>query len=205
MDGFTRQTKRLIRCHAFWLGLVVSVALASPRTQAAPIHRDHETDREAARIAAKAAAGGYRTWSEYLTGGPSVWSAVIHPPVTKSVEGAIWKAIHKDPGESSPWIQFLLYKQSLDPARFAFFHPQVSKALARLATAPKTPTQALTPPPTTPSSTPSSPPTQGQSITPIPEPSTWLLTLGFSGWACWRFRRARKAGAHEQAGARTVA
>ena len=77
-------------------------------------------------------------------GGPSVWSSVIHPPVTPAVESAIWKAIRTDPGETSPWIQFLLYKQSLDPARFAHYHPKLSPALDRLSASP-TAAQVLTP------------------------------------------------------------
>jgi len=122
-------------------------------------------------------------------GGPSVWSTIVHPPVSPSVESAIWKAIRTDPGDTSPWLQFMLYKQSLDPARFAFFHPKVSKALNRLSAATTTQAQAVNPPSTTPSGSTSSPPTEAQSITPIPEPRTWLLALGLTGWGVWRFRR----------------
>ena len=58
--------------------------------------------------------------------GPSVWSHIVHPRVTAAVEHAIWKAIRTDPGESAPWVQFLLWKQSLDPARFAHYHPKLA-------------------------------------------------------------------------------
>ncbi len=137
-----------------------------------------------------AASGAFRSWPDYLIGGPSVWSKVAHPPVTPGVESSIWKAIRTDPGETSPWIQFMLYKQSVDPTRFAFYHPKVSVALNRLS-AETTQSQFVSPPATTPSSGTSSPPTQAQSITPIPEPGTLLLAVGLLGWGAWRFRRPR--------------
>jgi len=151
--------------------------------EAAPIHRDRERLDE--EDAALARAGMFRSWPEYLLGGPSVWSSVIHPRVTPGVEAAIWKAIRTDPGETSPFIQFLLYKQSLDPARFAFYHPKLSPALDRLSASP-TAAQVLTPSSsTTPTGGTTSPPTEAQQI---PEPATWLLAVGMAGWAAWRHR-----------------
>jgi hypothetical protein len=154
-----------------------------------PIHRDRETRAE--RIAALGGAGAYRTWSEYLTGGPSVWSTIAHPQVTPAVESAIWKAIRTDPGDTSPWLKFMLWKQSVDPTRFARFHPKVAVALDKLSAAPTTVSQAWISPPSTPNNDTPSSPTQAQSITQIPEPGPWLLALSMAGWGLWRFRSRR--------------
>jgi hypothetical protein len=117
---------------------------------------------------------------------------MIHPRVTPAVEVAIWKAIRSDRGEESPWIRFLLWKQSLNPTRFARFHPRVALALDRISASP---IQAQVLPATTPTTNPatgsggtSEPPTEGQQI---PEPSTWLIALGMAGWGVWRHRRTR--------------
>ncbi|HKI20588.1 MAG TPA: PEP-CTERM sorting domain-containing protein [Isosphaeraceae bacterium] len=183
MNGFTRAPRWIIESSLFWLGLILIGAggLGFERVDAAPIHKDH-----LAREAQEAALGGAgRSWPEYLMGGPSVWSHVIHPPVTPAVESAIWKAIKTDPGETSSWVQFLLYKQSLDPVRFAHFHPKLSQSLNTLS-APPTGAQVVNPAPSSPSTGgTSSPETEGQQIPGVPEPAPWLLTLAMAGWAAW--------------------
>jgi len=158
--------------------------LGLDRVEAAPIHSNHA--RHDAQEASLARASMSQSWSEYLMGGPSVWSSVIHPRVTPAVELAIWKAIRTDPGDTSPWIQFLLYKQSLDPVRFAHYHPRVSLALNRLS-ASTTVAQVVTPESsTTPTGGTTTPVTQAQEI---PEPATWLLAIGLAGWGAWWRRR----------------
>ena len=112
--------------HRFWLGLTLIGAggLSFETVEAAPIRKDHlsgETHEAALSIA-------HHNWAAYLAGGPSVWAHVIHPPVTPAVESAIWKAIRTDPGETSPWIQFLVYKQELDPAIRSFSSEGRSRA-----------------------------------------------------------------------------
>jgi len=172
----------------FWFGLILIGAgcLGFRTVEAAPIHRDHE--RLDAQEASLARTGMFRSWSEYLMGGPSVWSSVIHPPVTPGVESAIWKAIRTDPGETSPWIEFLVYKQSLDPARFAHYHPKLSPALDRLSASP-TAAQTLNPDsPTTSTGGTTAPLTEAQQI---PEPATWLLAIGMAGWGAWCRRHKR--------------
>ena len=54
-----------------------------------------------------------------------VWDQVAHPPVTAAVESAIWKSVRTDPGGTDRWSNFLLWKQSLDPTRFAHYHPKL--------------------------------------------------------------------------------
>jgi hypothetical protein len=82
-------------------------------------------------------------------------------------------------------IQFLLWKQSLDPERFAAFHPKLSPALTRLA-APTVSPQELSPSPQNDSSGGSSPLEPQQ----IPEPSALLLAACLVGWGIYWRRRA---------------
>jgi len=93
-------------------------------------------------------------------------------------------------------IQWLLWKQSLDPTRFAFYHPNLSSALTKLSTTPATTTgaQQVGKPPTT--STSGGGPVEGQQV---PEPSTWLLALTITGCGLWwrhRLQRSESATTH---------
>jgi hypothetical protein len=137
-----------------------------------------------------ARSSGSHAWSHYLFAGPTLWSSVIHPRVTPAVESAIWKAIRTDRNDQNPWIHFLLWKQSLNPTRFARFHPRVAVALDRMSATPVaarviTPSTSPSPPP--PPATPP-PVLEGQQI---PEPAPWLLAAGMAGWGAWWRRRKR--------------
>jgi hypothetical protein len=193
MKGFTRPPWRIVESSAVWFGLIVigSGCLGFGQANASPIRRTHRTDAVEAYLA-RSHSGTFHPWSAYLLGGPSLWSGVIHPRVNSGVETAIWKAIRSDRGEESPWIRFLLWKQSLNPTRFARFHPHVALALDRISAYP---TQAAMLPPITPTTNPTpgsggtgQPPTEAQQI---PEPSTWLISLGMAGWGAWWHQRKR--------------
>jgi hypothetical protein len=193
MNRFRRPRWRIVGSSFYWLGLIAlgSSCLGSMQAAASPIYRAQRREAVEAYLA-QSRSGRFHPWSAYLLGGPGLWSSVIHPRVTPAVETAIWKAIRSDRGEASPWIRFLLWKQSLNPARFARFHPKVALALDRISA---TPTQAQVLPPTTPATNPTSgsgdagePPTQAQQI---PEPSTWLIAVGMAGWGAWWHRRKR--------------
>jgi hypothetical protein len=128
------------------------------------------------------------SWSAYLLAGPKLWSSVIHPTVTPDVRTSIWHALRTDAAEANPWVHFLLWKQSLDPARFARNHPHVAPVLNRIsADTPITPVTQTTSPRST-----STPLTEPQTLTPsVPEPGPWLLALGMTGWGLWWRRRQR--------------
>jgi hypothetical protein len=153
--------------------------------QASPIRTSHE--RYEAALADKTAA---RSWSTYLLAGPSVWSSTIHPRVTPEVRTAIWHALGSERPETNAWVQFLLWKQSLDSARFAHFHPHVAPILNRISTS-NLATQVAQNPTTTPSST--TPLTQPQTLTPptVPEPAPIVLAALMTGWGLWWRRRQR--------------
>jgi hypothetical protein len=129
------------------------------------------------------------SWSAYLLAGPKMWSSVIHPSVTPDVRADIWRALRSDAPESTAWVQFLLWKQSLDPERFARNHPRVAPILDRISSA-SLGSQTITP--TTTTSPDTTPLTQSQSLTPsVPEPGPWLLALGMTSWGLWWRRRSR--------------
>jgi hypothetical protein len=189
MNGFTRARWRIVGSSAVWFGLIAVGAgfYGFAEADAAPIHKAR------ARLEAEEAwlerSSGSRAWSHYLLAGPRLWSSVVHPQLTPAVDSAIWKALRTDRTEQNPWIHFLLYKQSLNPARFDRYHPNVAIALRRISASPVS-ARVLTPA-TTPSSTPSTgtdtPLVEGQQI---PEPAAWLLAVGMAGWgAWWRHRR----------------
>jgi hypothetical protein len=154
--------------------------------EAAPIHHADLSEADA-RL--------NKEWSDYLQHGPKFWERVLHPPVTRAVESLIWKDVKTDPGEPDPMVRFLLWKQSLDPTRFAYYHPKLAPALHKIARSAPTAPQLLGPPPAS-SSSGALPPAEGNSSgcspSPVPEPSTLLLALGMAGWGIWRARR-RKA------------
>jgi hypothetical protein len=144
----------------------------------------------------------FKEWSRYLEAGPSVWLRVLHPPVSPAIRSSIWEAVKTDPGGTEPMVAYLLWKQSLDPTRFAHYHPKLAPALEKILKAtPSAPVapQELNPTSTaTPStSTTSTPITSEQGInppepTPAPEPSTILVALGLAGWSVWQGRRKKE-------------
>ena len=103
--------------------LAISIA-----ADASAIHRADKADKVSTDDA-----GVNRTWSEYLMSGPSVWSTVAHPALSSAIESEMWKAIKSDPPPNiNAVVQFFLYKQSLDPARFDHYHPRVAASLAKI-------------------------------------------------------------------------
>jgi hypothetical protein len=151
-------------------------ALGSSGARAAHIHHKHTlTAREQALS---------DSWTGYVLAGPTVWARVPHPRLTAEIRLEMWHAVKTDPGASDAIVQFLLWKQSQDPARFARFHPVLSRALTRLSSLPTTAPQQLTPPPPSPSGGP--PIVQPQQI---PEPSALLVALGLVGFGIYRRRR----------------
>jgi hypothetical protein len=215
MDGITRTPRRKPACRLFGLGLltigagllVPGPALAAP-IKSASERAEARDDAESRAVHEEAAAhpGIFQSWSQYLAGGPSVWSTLVHPPVTQSVETAIWHALKTDPGDSSPWIEFLLWKRGLDEARFDHFHPNVARALEKLSP-PRTGTPATSPTSSNPESGSSTSPVQSQQLgpNPVPEPASWLMALGLAGWGLWWRRRGRRAARESSAGDETHA
>jgi hypothetical protein len=147
----------------------------------------------------------FRTWTKYLSTGPQVWSTTQAPTFTPAIRSTIWQVLKTDTQAqalANPMIDYLLWRQSLNPVRFTANHPRLSPSLSQLLNSPTLP--AGTPPPTftpipqvqpvtsspqgvTPPLIPPSP--QGISPVAIPEPSSILLALGMTGLGLWWRRR----------------
>ncbi len=150
----------------------------------------------------------FKEWSRYLEASPSVWLRVLHPPVSPAIRSSIWEAVKTDPGGTEPMVAYLLWKQSLDPTRFAHYHPKLAPALDKILKATPTapvapqelnPTSTATATPST-STTPSTPPTTSEQginpppePTPAPEPSTLVVALVLAGWSLWHGRRKKSS------------
>ena len=128
---------------------------------------------------------------------------------TPAIKSTIWQIVKTDTqGQqlANPMIDYLLWRQSLDPKRFAHFHPHLSPRLSQLLKGPSLPAgvppshlhaspadrglpQTLTGP-TTPSSAPLVDPA-AQTVSPaaVPEPSSLILGAGMLGWGLWWRRR----------------
>ncbi len=142
----------------------------------------------------------FRSWSRYLLAGPRAWSTVEHPSVTPAVRSAIWVSVRTNPGPADPMVNFLLWKQSIDPTRFDRYHPHLAPALRRVAMS-----RTLTPAAITPAGPPSIWGTTGVSTTPtttstttktaqdrlyppaVPEPGMILIAAGMTAWFVRRF------------------
>jgi hypothetical protein len=185
MIGFTRTGRRQWLFRLVGIGLVVTgwSVLESRPVAASPIKGPHHR-YDVAGAESEAA----HSWSAYLLTGPKMWSSVIHPSVTPEVRASIWHALRTDATEANPWMHYLLWKQSLDPARFARNHPHVAPLLDRIPRESViTPVTQTTSPPST-----STPLIEPQTLTPaVPEPGPWLLALGMTGWGLWWRRRQR--------------
>jgi hypothetical protein len=191
MNAPARRTGRNRVCSPHWIAVgAIAVVLASiGRAEAAPIRKQHDAEL--------AGEGIPQGWSHFLLGGPTLWAThEQHPLYDLHVRTAIWNIIKTDPGGENPMIAYLLWKQSLDPARFDHFHPSIGPAIDKLV-APKvalTSTPPASPPSQSTPGTPTTPPSEGQQITPpttTPEPSTWIMAVGMAGWAFWRCRKRR--------------
>ncbi len=138
-------------------------------------------------------------WTRFLSGGTQTWATTHAPAFTPAVESAIWKVLKTDTAVqslSNPMIQYLEWRRSLDPTRFAYYHPSLAPTLAQLLPAPSLP-QTIPPPPSgspASSSTPGSSTTGAQSVTPpaVPEPGSFAVAAAMTAWGIWWRRRMRK-------------
>jgi hypothetical protein len=177
------------------MGGVAAVLLACAGADAAAIHRagTHGVELTASDVT------DFKAWSRYLLAGPTVWTKVEHPPVSEAVRSAIWQSVRTDPGGADPMVHYLLWKQSLDPTRFAHYHPKLAPVLHKIELARSSPTlvSQATPPTTTTGSTgtSTSPTVSPQNLVPnaAPEPSTLLLAACMTAWA---FRRLYRRDGH---------
>src|SRR5258708_6958684 len=101
-----------------WLPVVLVLAffgLSAGSAEASPIRKYQLTARATTDL---------RTWSSFLSGGVQLWARRSAPRITAAVRGAMAQALGSW-NHSSPWVQYLLWRQGLNPARFNRYHPQM--------------------------------------------------------------------------------
>jgi hypothetical protein len=175
-----------------WLVVVLGLALVGTpggRVEASPIRQYQLTARAGA------------AWSSYLAGGAQLWAQRAAPRITAGVRMAMAQALGSANPRLSPWVQYLLWRQSLNPARFDRWHPQMVPFLSNLP-----PVKNVCPCPCT-TCTPSKPikpqqhhgpgktPSPGTILPPgptVPEPNTLLISVALIGSGfLWRYHTGR--------------
>ena len=100
-----------------WLEALFSLSLlglfASPG-EASPIRQHRITARGARDL---------RMWTSYLAGGSGLWSQAKAPHISAAVHRAMVSALRSADPRSTPWVQYLLWRQGRNIARFNFYHP----------------------------------------------------------------------------------
>ncbi len=203
-----RRPRGRLEAHGFGVhlaGLVLAV-MAGPGVGAAPIHH-----RGADLLAIEETVAAhpvklrpsdipvFKEWSTFLHRGPALWAEADHPLLTSAIWSEIWHSVRTDPGGASPMVNFLLWKQSLDPPRFAHYHPSLAPVLHRVRLARSSPhlvshevaaatnPGGSTPPTSTPSTQPTTSPGNLHPPT-APEPGMLLIAAGLTAWAVRRVR-----------------
>lgn len=97
------------------------------------------------------------SWESYITRGPQFWSAVHAPEISAAVRTAMNRAVASVDPTANPWVEYLLWRHDLAPARFDHWHPRLGPELERLLP-PQTSRPSTKPRP------PAKPTPQGQNI-----------------------------------------
>jgi hypothetical protein len=94
--------------------------------------------------------GSVQLWTEFVAQGPAYWARVHHPTMsaqTSQTMHRVWRQELKSADPTAyPEIQYLLWRRSLDPARFDHWHPRLGQSLESLLPLPTT-TSGSTPQP----------------------------------------------------------
>jgi hypothetical protein len=189
VNGFT--VKSTPRWSLALVALAFAWVLAGHRSAvAATVNNSSLTSRDAKAFA---------SWTYFLSGGVHRWATTRAPAFTPAVRSTIWTLLRSDSQSQAlgnPMIEYLLWKRSLDPTRFATNHPNLSPVLAGLLRTSTLPTPPINLSPSTFSAEPQTTnlPQTGASLTQntpavIPEPGTLILAISMTGWAVWHRRK----------------
>jgi hypothetical protein len=146
-----------------WPGMVVVGALTTLPAQASPVHTQsphlqlvkdpsvHSRDISLSTVhtpsvgasSVYSRSSDLSSWANYVLAGPSVWSTVHAPPVTLSVREMMAQALESPDPTSNPYVDYLIWRRSLDPSRFDDWHPVIGPMLQQLITS--TPSSSLAP------------------------------------------------------------
>ncbi len=67
-------------------------------------------------------------WQAFLAGGPALWAVEAPPPFPSHIKLAT------EDGQivETPFVEYLIWRRDLDPARFDYYHPNIGPILSSL-------------------------------------------------------------------------
>jgi hypothetical protein len=198
VNGLTPKSSGAMTARFLVLGWTGALLLGFQPSQAATSKKHVLTLPEARTLEARAS---------LLAANARTWSTVDAPNFTLAMRRAIWEVLEYDTKAqalASPMIEYLEWRRSLDPARFTYYHPRLSPALAELLDSSPVPSTASLPTPTAVSDPSPAPQTlspstpisgaQATAAPAVPEPSSLLLAVTMTAWGIWwRHRIAQRA------------
>jgi hypothetical protein len=190
--GFGR---RSLAPFAAGLGLFAALLSAGPAS-ASPIISNQQDDP---KTTTELSLG--QNWLNFLAGGPSLWAVESPPPFPSGL------VLLTQNGQiiETPFVDYLIWRRNLDPARFDHFHPNVGPVLGQLTPptttvptgTPRSGVPAGTPRSGVPTGTPRSGNDDGTNPQPqngVPEPGMLPIALTLTAVAFWwKLRPARSA------------
>ena len=126
-----------------WPGMVVVGALTTLPAQASPVHTQSPHLQSVRAYSVHSRSSDLSSWANYVLAGPSVWSTVHAPPVTLRIRETMAQALESPDPTSNPYVDYLIWRRSLDPSRFDDWHPVIGPMLQQLITS--TPSSSLAP------------------------------------------------------------
>lgn len=126
-------------------------------------------------------------WEQFVEGGPRVWKREHAPPLVLSVRRALQAAVMGRDATVNPFVQYLTWRRSLNPARFDHWHPFLGPRIHELL--PHLP--HVSRPSVSPHERPPLHP-EPQVIPPVPEPDTILIAMALIGSGVWWRKRYRR-------------
>jgi hypothetical protein len=121
--------------------------------EASPIRHHRVTSESAPKLPA---------WQKFLHGGPELWARAQPPEIGTEIHHMMNHGLKSADPMANLNVEYLMWRQSLDPARFDHFHPRVGRELQAM----------LTPTSASPSTNPGSTVEPEQLSPPTPTPAT---------------------------------
>jgi len=117
--------KRFRRDRRTLLVLVLCVAASAGMAEASPI-RHHQISSESAPKPS--------AWNEFLDGGPELWASAQPPTIGTEIHHIMNHALKSADPTANLNVEYLMWRQSLDPVRFDRYHPRVGRELRSMLT-----------------------------------------------------------------------
>src|SRR4051794_35553461 len=100
------------RRRTLW-GLVLLAMVSARTAQANPIRHHQVSSRSTQEL---------RAWNNFIAGGQSLWAGARTPKISDRIRALLVRSVQGADPSSDPNVQYLLWRQSLNPARFDHWH-----------------------------------------------------------------------------------